>query len=74
MVVILSSFLCNYVNFTLKLHQKKCSYPDEGWRFIGRCRVGSVPGMSVALKASKKCMKIHHDYDVRPLIKSYICY
>ena len=28
-VVILLSFLCNYDNLTLKLHQKKRSYPDE---------------------------------------------
>ena len=30
MVVILLSFLCNYDNLTLKLHQEKRSYPDEG--------------------------------------------
>ena len=30
MVVILS-FLCNYDNLSLKLHQGKRSYPDEGW-------------------------------------------
>ena len=29
-VVILLSFLCNYDNLTLKLHQEKRSYPDEG--------------------------------------------
>ena len=54
MVVILLSFLCNYDNLTLKLHQGKCCYPDEGWLFIGRFKVGSVPGMSAALEASKK--------------------
>ena len=54
MVVILLSFLCNYDNLTLKLHQGKRCYPDEGWLFIGRFKVGSVPGMSVALEASKK--------------------
>ena len=67
-------FLCNYDNLTLKLHQEKRSYPDEGWIFIGRFKVGSVPGMSVALEASKKSIKIHHEYDARPLIKSYNCY
>ena len=30
--------------------------------------------MSVAPEASKKSIKIHHVYDVRPLIKSYNCY
>ena len=30
LVVILLSFLCNYDNLILKLHQEKCSYPDEG--------------------------------------------
>ena len=30
MVVILLSFLCNYDSLTLKLHQEKRSYPDEG--------------------------------------------
>ena len=54
MVVILLSFLCNYDNLTLKLHQGKRSYSDEEWLFIGRFKVGSVPGMSVALEASKK--------------------
>ena len=59
---------------TLKFYQEKCSYPDEGWLFIGRFKVGSVPGISVALEASKKSIKIHHEYDARPLIKSYNCY
>ena len=57
MAVILLSFLCNYDNLTLKLHQEKRSYPDERWLFIGRFKVGSVPGMSVALEASKKVSK-----------------
>ena len=39
--------------------------------FIGRFKVESVPGMSVALEASKKSIKIHHEYDGTPLIKSY---
>ena len=56
MVVILLSFLCNYDNLTQKLHQEKCSYPKR-WLFIGRFRVGSVPGKSVALVASKKVSK-----------------
>ena len=74
MVVILLSFLYNYDNLTLKLHQGKRSYPDEGWLFIGRFKVGSVPGISVALEASKKSIKIYHEYDARPLIKSHNCY
>ena len=57
MVVILLSLLSNYDNLTLKLHQEKRSYPDERWLFIGRFKVGSVPGMSVALEASKKVSK-----------------
>ena len=40
--------------------------------FIGRFKVGSEPGMNVDLEASKR--KIHHEYDVRPLIKSYNCH
>ena len=56
MVVILS-FLCNYDNLTLKLHQEKRSYPDERWLFIGRLKVGGVPGMSVALEAFIKVLK-----------------
>ena len=74
MVVILLSFLCNYDNLTLKLHQEKRSNPDEGWLFIGRFKVGSVPGMSVALEAFNKSIKIHHEYDARPLVKSNNCY
>ena len=57
MVVILLSFLCNYDNLILKLHQEKRTYPDKGWLFISRFKVGSVPGMSVALEASKKVSK-----------------
>ena len=51
MVVILLSFLCNYDNLTLQLYQK------NGVTLIGRFKVGSVPGMSVALEASKKLSK-----------------
>ena len=54
MVVILLSFLCNYDNLTIKLHQKKRNYSDEGWLFIGRFKVGNVPGTSVAVEASIK--------------------
>ena len=32
-VVILLSFLCDYDNLTLKLHQEKRSCSDEEWRF-----------------------------------------
>ena len=70
MVVISLPFLCNYHNLTPKLHQGKHSYPDGGWRFIGRFTVGIVPGISVALKACKKSIKIHHEYDARLLINS----
>ena len=69
MVVILLSFLCNYDNLTLILHHEKRNYPDEGWLLIGRFKVKSVPEMSVALAASEKSIKIHHEYDTRPLIK-----
>ena len=69
MVVILLSFLYNYDNLTLKLHQGKRNYPDEGWIFIGRFKVRSVPGISVALTASTKSIKICHEYDARPLTK-----
>ena len=57
MVVILLSFLCDYDNLTLKLYHEKRSYPDKRWLFIGRFKVGSVPGKSVALVASKKVSK-----------------
>ena len=57
LVVILLSFLCNYDNLTLKLHQEKHSYPNERWLFIGRFNIGSVPGKSVVLAASKKVSK-----------------
>ena len=63
-VVISLSFLCNYDNLTLKLHQEKRSYPDEGWIFIGRFKVGSVPGMSVAREAKS----ITHSWSPRKLI------
>ena len=72
MVIILLSFLCYYDN--LKLLQGKHCYPDEGWLFIGIFKVGSVLGMSVVLEASKKSIKIHYEYDVRPFKKSYNSY
>ena len=50
-------FFCEYDNLALKLYQVKRSYPDERWLFIGRFKVGSVPGKSVALVASKKVSK-----------------
>ena len=56
-LVILLSFIKNYDNFALKLHQGKHSYPDEGWIFIGRFKVGNVPGINTAFKASKKVSK-----------------
>ena len=64
MVIILLSFLCNYDKLTLKLPQEKRSYPDEGWIFIGRFKVGSVPGMSVAREAKS----ITHSWSPRKLI------
>ena len=46
-------------------------HPDERWLFIGRFKVGSVPGKSVAFVASKKKrIKFHHENDAGPLIKS----
>ena len=54
MIVILLLFLCNYDNLALILRQGKRCYPGEGWIFIGRFKVGSVPGISVALEVSKK--------------------
>ena len=74
MEVILLSLLFNCDNLILKLDLKKRSYLDEGWLFIGRFKLESVPGMSVVLVASKnKSIKIH-EYDARPLIKSYNSY
>ena len=57
MVVILLPSLCNYDNLILKLHQGKRCYPDERWLFIGRFKVGSVPGKSVTLVTSKEVSK-----------------
>ena len=39
----------NYDNLTLKLHQENRSYPNERVLFIGRFKVGIVPGKSAAL-------------------------
>ena len=73
-ILFLSPLLCKCDNLILKLHQEKRSYPDEEWRFIDRFKAGSVPGMNIALVASKKSIKTHLEYDARPLIKSYNCY
>ena len=48
-LVILLSFPCNYDNLTLKLHQENRSYSNERVLFIGRFKVGIVPGKSAAL-------------------------
>ena len=59
-VVILLSLLCDYNNLILKLYQKKGSYLNEGWLFIGRFKVEGVPGMSAVLVEYKtKSIKIH---------------
>ena len=49
-----TSIKTGYDDLTLKLRQEKRWYPDEGWFFIGRMKVGSVPGMTVTLEGSKK--------------------
>ena len=69
LVVILLPFPFNFDNLTLKLHQGKRSYPNERWLFIGRFKVGSVPGKIVVLVTSKKKIKIDLEYDTRSLIK-----
>ena len=56
MVVFSLSFLCDNDNLTLKLHQEKRSYLMKDG-FYWQIQVGSVPGMSVALAASKKVSK-----------------
>ena len=43
MVLILLPLLCNHNNLILKSETN--SYVDEGWLFISRFKVGSVPGM-----------------------------
>ena len=45
MGLILLLLLCYHDNLILKLHQKKKNFLDEGWLFIGSCKVGNVPGM-----------------------------
>ena len=46
MVLSLLPLPCNHGNLTLKLYtSEKNSYLDEGWLFIGRFKVGSLPRM-----------------------------
>ena len=45
MVLILCLLLCNHDNLILKLHQKKNSYFDKAWIFIGSFKVESVQEM-----------------------------
>ena len=73
MVVILLSFLCDYENLTLKLRQKKMQLP---WWRDGLSLAGSkleVCQECVLLLYHLKSIKIH-EYDGRPLIKSYNSY
>ena len=43
----LLSLICNHGNFTLKLYasEKKTRYLNDGWPFIDRFKVGSLPRM-----------------------------
>ena len=45
MVLIFLLLLCSHDNLILKLHQKKSSYIDEEWLFIGSLKAGSVLGI-----------------------------
>ena len=54
LAVILLAFFFNYDNLALKLYQEKRSYSNERWLFIGRFKVGRVPGKSVVLVTFKK--------------------
>ena len=45
MVLMLLLLLCNHDNLILKLHQKKNSYLDDGWLFVGSLKVESIPEM-----------------------------
>ena len=42
MVLILLLLLCNHDSSIIKLHQKRSSYLDEGWLFIGSFKVRSL--------------------------------
>ena len=44
MVISLLPILCHHDSLTLKFHQKN-SYFNEGWLFVGRFKVGSLPRM-----------------------------
>ena len=44
MVLSLLPLLCNHGNLTLELNREN-SYLNEGWLFIGRFKVGSLPRM-----------------------------
>ena len=44
-VILLSPLFCKYDNLTIRLHQEKSIYLDEGWLFITRFKVASLPGM-----------------------------
>ena len=45
MVLILLLLLCNHDSLIIKLHQKKNSYLDEGWLFIGSFKVRNIQVM-----------------------------
>ena len=46
----------------------------DGFFILADSKFGSVPGMKVALVASKKRIKTHYGYDARLSVKSYNCY
>ena len=64
MVIILLSFLCNYDNLILKLYQEKRSYLMKDGFLLKNSKLEVCQECwSVALVASEKGIKIHHEYD-----------
>ena len=70
-------FFCVWIwYFDTKIISGKRSYPDKRWILLAdsKLEVSQDTWKSVTLVAFKKSIKIHHDYDARPLLKSCNCY
>ena len=69
-------FVCEHDALTLRLYQVNAATLMKGGFLLAdsKLQVSQDPWKSVTLVAFKKSIKIHREYDARPLIKSCNCY
>ena len=66
MLATLLCLLYNHDNLILRSHQRKSNYLNEGWLFIGRFKMRSVPRMKNKEALTLLYIKLHNE------LKSYL--